>query len=192
MTPIAAGLALSQKWRKQREVTVVFIGDGTLGEGILYEALNVSSKWNLPVIVVVENNLYSQSTSQHETLSGDICARAEAFGIRTACADTWNFANLVATAKEAVDYVRSEERPFLLRIDTYRLMAHSKGDDNRDKQEIRSRFSRRTIPTRLWRSSRRSRPGSMPPYRPPWRRLIRSNVRATMTMIRRARSNGRP
>jgi 2-oxoisovalerate dehydrogenase E1 component len=81
MTPVSAGMALAMKLNKTKNVVVTFIGDGTLGEGTLYETLNIISKWNLPMMIVLENNLYAQSTSQNLTLAGDICARAQAFGI---------------------------------------------------------------------------------------------------------------
>jgi 2-oxoisovalerate dehydrogenase E1 component len=85
MTPVSAGMALAQKLNRNSDlpanIVVTFIGDGTLGEGTLYETLNIISKWDLPMMIVLENNLYAQSTSQTLTLAGDICARAEAFGI---------------------------------------------------------------------------------------------------------------
>lgn len=136
IVPVAAGLALSQKLQGLSNITVVFIGDGTLGEGVLYETLNIVAKWELPLLVVLENNLYAQSTPQQQTLAGDICARAAAFGIATAHGDTWNPSELLLTAAVTVDEVRSTCRPFFLRVDTYRLMAHSKGDDDRDPQEV--------------------------------------------------------
>jgi 2-oxoisovalerate dehydrogenase E1 component len=135
MMPVAAGVALAQKIRK-KGVSVIFVGDGTLGEGALYEALNIASKWDLPLLVVLENNLYAQSTSQRQTLAGDICARAAAFGIRTDHGDTWDPRALLAKTRALVDAMRADGRPAFLRVDTYRLMAHSKGDDNRDKAEV--------------------------------------------------------
>lgn len=136
IVPAAAGLALAQKLKGLPNITVVFIGDGTLGEGVLYETLNIAAKWELPLLVVLENNLYSQSTPQHQTLAGDICARAAAFGITTAQSDTWNPEHLLAVTAESVDEVRRTGRPLFLRVDTYRLMAHSKGDDDRDPREV--------------------------------------------------------
>ncbi len=136
IVPVTAGLAMAHKLRGDGRIAVVFIGDGTLGEGALYESLNIASKWDLPLLVVVENNHYSQSTSQSQTLAGDVCARAEAFAIQTAHADTWDLPALMETAKKAVDHVRTQGRPMFLRLDTYRLMAHSKGDDDRDKAEV--------------------------------------------------------
>lgn len=138
IAPVAAGLALAQKLRESDNLTVVFIGDGTLGEGAVYETLNVASKWNLPLLVVLENNLYSQSTSQRQTLAGSMTARAEAFAIKARKADTWNPLALTEIAGECVADIRRTSRPMFLQIDTYRLMAHSKGDDDRDPREVQS------------------------------------------------------
>lgn len=142
IVPVSAGLALTQKMQGRDNLTVCFIGDGTLGEGALYESLNIASKWELPLLIVVENNRYSQSTSQPTTLAGDICARAEAFDIFTARGETWKPTELVTEARRCVDYVRGQGKPAFLRIDTYRLMAHSKGDDDRDPAELREYWAR--------------------------------------------------
>ena len=142
IVPIAAGIAYSKKLSSVNEIAVVCIGDGTLGEGVLYESLNIASVWGLPLLVVLENNLYAQSTSQVQTLSGDIEARANAFGIRTMKGDTWAPVKLIETMAEAVGFVRSERRPLFLRVDTYRLMAHSKSDDNRDPAEVATYWER--------------------------------------------------
>jgi len=142
IVPVTAGIALAHKLRGDGRIAVVFIGDGTLGEGAVYETLNVASKWDLPLLVVQENNRYAQSTPQCQTLAGDIEARAAAFGIDSARADTWDLPGLMAAAASAVDAVRLGGRPFFLRVDTYRLMAHSKGDDDRDPAEVRSYWDR--------------------------------------------------
>jgi 2-oxoisovalerate dehydrogenase E1 component len=136
--PIAAGLAFAQKRTGTPNITVIFIGDGTLGEGVLYETLNLAAKWELPLCVVLENNLYAQSTPQHLTLAGDILARAAAFGIKTAQSNTWQPEALLATVDECIAYVRRQCVPLFLQIDTYRLMAHSKGDDDRNPQEVQA------------------------------------------------------
>lgn len=136
IVPVATGLALAKKINADQKISVVFIGDGTLGEGAIYEAFNIASKWELPLLVVLENNGYAQSTNQQETLAGDICARAAAFGIRTAKADTWNWQGLYGTAQEVVNHVRNQSQPAFLQIDTFRLKAHSKGDDNRPRNIV--------------------------------------------------------
>jgi 2-oxoisovalerate dehydrogenase E1 component len=138
IVPVSAGLAFAQKLAGNRGIVAVCIGDGTLGEGVIYEAFNIASKWSLPLLVMLENNLYAQSTSQTETLAGDICARAAAFAFETFHADTWQHERLGQEMQRAVDFVRTQCRPAFIRVDTYRLAAHSKGDDNRDPAEISS------------------------------------------------------
>jgi 2-oxoisovalerate dehydrogenase E1 component len=142
IVPVASGIAFGKLLQGSREIVVAFIGDGTLGEGVLYESLNIASKWRLPLLVVLENNLYAQSTPQSETLSGDIEARAQAFGIQTMRGTTEDPATLVHELGRAVAYVREGKGPFFFRVDTYRLMAHSKGDDDRDRSEVEGRWNR--------------------------------------------------
>jgi len=139
--PIAAGLALSQKFLNVNNITIVFIGDGTLGSGQLYEVLNIISKWELPLLVICENNRYAQSTHMDTTISGTIRKRAEAFDINYYFGSTFKPNNLFIKAKEAIQMVRSKSIPLVFEVDTCRLNAHSKGDDNRDPKEIKRNFS---------------------------------------------------
>jgi 2-oxoisovalerate dehydrogenase E1 component len=145
--PVAAGLAMSLQLLSTDKIAAVFIGDGTLGEGAVYETLNIASKWELPLLVVLENNGYAQSTPQCQNLAGDILARADACGIATAEASTWELEKLTAVAREAADRVRTERHPVFLKIDTYRLMAHSKSDDDRDRGEVEAYWGRDPLKT---------------------------------------------
>ncbi|HZU86777.1 MAG TPA: thiamine pyrophosphate-dependent enzyme [Anaerolineaceae bacterium] len=130
----AAPLAPSASASKQA-IAAVFIGDGTLGEGTLYESLNLASRWAVPALFIVENNHYAQSTHAPSTTAGTVSGRATAFGLGYFHADTWDWPALLQTAQAAVQSVR-EGHPALLEIETYRLNAHSKGDDNRDPAEV--------------------------------------------------------
>jgi 2-oxoisovalerate dehydrogenase E1 component len=134
--PVAAGYALSNKVNGLNSIGVVYIGDGTLGEGVLYETMNIASKWDIPLLIVCENNFYAQSTPQELNLAGDILKRAEAFDIKTFKSDTWDLESLMKNAKMSIDYVRQCKKPCFHLVETYRLNAHSKGDDNRDKNEV--------------------------------------------------------
>jgi 2-oxoisovalerate dehydrogenase E1 component len=136
LVPVATGIGLHQKLNNTSSIVASFIGEGTLGEGVLYEALNLAALWRISQLFVCENNLYSQSTVQRAAVAGTIRGRAEAFGIRYFEADTWNVAKLRLTAQEAIDFVRREKVPAFLTVRTYRLNAHSKGDDDRDPNEI--------------------------------------------------------
>lgn len=136
ITPVATGLGLSHKLNGNGGVSVVYLGDGTLGQGAVYESMNIASHWGIPVVFVCENNLFAQSTSQTETLAGDICMRAEAFGIHTAHSNTWDWPQLFKDFEASIAYVRKESKPVFHLVDTFRLMAHSKGDDNRPESYV--------------------------------------------------------
>lgn len=138
IAPVAAGLAMSLELRGSDAIAVVFVGDGTLGEGAFYETLNIVSKWKLPLLVILENNGYAQSTSQSQTLAGEISARASSFDLTFRQSSTWLPDQLLDDVADCVSYVRRERTPLFLQVNTYRLMAHSKSDDNRNPAEIAS------------------------------------------------------
>ena len=131
MTPIAAGMALAEKIRGGDGVVAVFIGDGTTGEGVVYEAMNMAALWRLPLLFVLERNGYAQSTATSSTIAGDLEARAKGFGLTYFRAGVWDWEELCATAEACVAGVRGGSGPALLEIECFRLNAHSKGDDNR-------------------------------------------------------------
>lgn len=134
--PISTGLAFGHKLRQTGGIAVVYIGDGALGEGVIYESFNIASKWDLPILFVCENNSIAQSTPQQQTLAGSITARAEAFDIKSSRGDTWDWAGLIKQVELITQEMRSTSRPHFLQVDTYRLMAHSKGDDTRPEEEV--------------------------------------------------------
>lgn len=134
---VAAGYALGNKMKANGAIGIVFIGDGTLGEGALYETMNIISKWEIPLLIVCENNFYAQSTPQAVNLAGDILSRPEAFGIKTYKGDTWDAEHLMLEAETAIEYVRNSVKPAFFLVETYRLNAHSKGDDDRDINEVK-------------------------------------------------------
>ncbi|MFZ2889362.1 dehydrogenase E1 component subunit alpha/beta [Sulfuricurvum sp.] len=145
IVPVAAGMALANKIKNNDAIGIVFIGDGTLGEGVVYETMNIISKWEIPLLIVCENNRYSQSTTQSTNLAGDILARAKAFGINTFHSNTWATKKIISDAKEAIETVRQSKKPAFHLVDTYRLNPHSKGDDHRDKDEIETYRSKDPI-----------------------------------------------
>ncbi len=144
--PLATGMALAERERGTDGVVSVFAGDGTLGQGVVYESLNIASKWELPLLVVVENNFYAQSTPSHLTLAGEITARAAAFGVETRQLATTDVLEIESVAGEVIAAIRTSRRPFFLVIDTYRFSPHSKGDDNRDPAEIEEARTRDPLP----------------------------------------------
>ena len=136
MVPIAVGNALGQKLRDTGGITVVFIGDGTLGEGIVYESFNMSSLLKVPILFVIENNYYAQSTPSYLQIAGKIIDRPKAFGIDTIELTTTDVSKIYSVSKELIHSIRKNKVPKCLIINTYRFAPHSKGDDYRDKEEI--------------------------------------------------------
>jgi TPP-dependent pyruvate/acetoin dehydrogenase alpha subunit len=136
IVPCAAGMALAEKIRRTGNIAVVFLGDGTLGEGVVYETLNLVSLWQIPLLLIVENNHYAQSTPVSLQLAGDIRARADAFGIRSMELDTTDGMEIYQASRDIVKYVREEQKPFWFVLNTYRFAPHSKGDDFRNPEEI--------------------------------------------------------
>jgi len=132
----AVGSALAEKKKDTGNITVVFLGDGTLGQGIVYEALNIASLWNIPILFVLENNYYAQSTPSNLQISGSILKRAEAFSIKTSECTSNDVRQLYPVVKHSVDYVRKEIKPMFVLLNTFRLCHHSKNDDNRPNEEI--------------------------------------------------------
>lgn len=136
MSPIAAGIAFAQKALHPNSITVCYIGDGTLGEGVLYEAFNLAAMMESPVLFVLENNRYAQSTSFLQTFRGSTQQRAEGFGLTYFKSDIYDLGHLDSTCQLATDFCRTQNKPALLEISCYRLNSHSKGDDNRKPEEI--------------------------------------------------------
>ncbi len=130
-TGIATGAAFSSKMRGTDQVTACFFGDGALGQGLLYEVMNMASLWKLPVIYVCENNLYNEYTHYSETTAGDMSARAKAFGILTEEVDGQDIRKVYETAQSMVARARQGEGPAFLLCNTYRYHGHHVGDIQR-------------------------------------------------------------
>ena len=133
---MAAGMALAEQRAGSGAVVVDFLGDGTLGEGIVYECLNMASLWSLPVLFVLEHNHIAQTTPSRLALAGEVPARFEAFGIPAARLDTSDILEIHPLAGQLIARVRSEGAPQALIIETARLGTHSKGDDVRSAEEL--------------------------------------------------------
>src|SRR5690242_7925511 len=104
---IATGAALSAKRLKTGQVAVCFFGDGALGQGLLYEVMNMASLWKLPVIYVCENNLYNEYTHNSETAAGEMLGRASAFGLSAESVDGQDVRAVYETARTIVARTRS-------------------------------------------------------------------------------------
>lgn len=129
---IATGAALSAKRLRNGRVAVCFFGEGALGQGLVYEVLNLAQLWKLPVIYVCENNLYNEYTHYSETTAGDIPARATAFGIRAETVDGQDVRAVYTMAEALVLRARRGEGPAFLLCNTYRYHGHHVGDISRE------------------------------------------------------------
>jgi TPP-dependent pyruvate/acetoin dehydrogenase alpha subunit len=129
--PIAAGAALAEKKAGSARATLVFMGDGTFGEGVVYEAMNMASLWQLPILFVVENNDIAQTTPLPLHLSGSLPGRFAAFGIPASELDTSDVVEILPAAASALESVRKGAGPQGLILHTCRFGPHSKGDDTR-------------------------------------------------------------
>lgn len=136
IVPTAAGIALAKQLRGENGISVVFLGDGTFGEGVIYETFNISSLWKLPILFVVENNLWSQSTPIRLNFAGNMSDRFAAFGIPVREIVSTDVLEIDQVAREEIDVLRDEQSPRALIIQTYRLCHHSKNDDSRPADEI--------------------------------------------------------
>ncbi len=132
--PIATGVALRLKQTHSGALAVVFVGDGTWGEGSVYEALNLAALWRLPLLVIVENNRIAQSTPISAHMAGDIAGRAAAFGIAHVGLAGTDIGALRAQLAPVVDRVRTQAEPAVVEFDVRRIGPHSKGDDTRDAE----------------------------------------------------------
>ncbi len=129
---IATGAAFASKRLENGRVAVCFFGEGALGQGSLYEVMNLAQLWKLPVIYVCENNLYNEYTHYSETTAGTILGRPAAFGIESAVVNGQDVRAVNEVATRFVKRARAGEGPSFLQADTYRYSGHHVGDINRE------------------------------------------------------------
>jgi pyruvate dehydrogenase E1 component alpha subunit len=129
---IATGAAFSARCLGNGRVAVCFFGEGALGQGVLYEEMNLAQLFKLPVIYVCENNLYTEYTHFSETTAGDILMRAQAFGLEAASVDGQDVRAVYSAAQSLVERARRGDGPAFLLCNTYRYHGHHVGDINRE------------------------------------------------------------
>lgn len=129
MIPVATGMAFREKLNKSRSKVVAFLGDGALAQGVVYESWNMASLWKLPILYVVENNLYAMSTRVDFHLAGEIKKRVEAFGIKATELSTNDVEEIYAASLSTVKEMEQGFVPQVLICNTYRFCGHSKSDD---------------------------------------------------------------
>ena len=135
MFPVAAGMSLAER-ENAGNLVVVFIGDGTFGQGVIYETLNICSVLSIPILVVIENNCYAQTTSINDNFRGTFKKRIESFDISFGEMSTNEVELIYERFLTLIPLLRKKKKPHVELINTYRLGPHSKGDDFRDTKEI--------------------------------------------------------
>lgn len=136
MPPVATGMAFAEKAKGTDAVTVVFLGDGAMAEGSVYEALNLAAIWKLRILFVVEHNCYAQTTHWSTQHAGDLANRANTFGVPVTDIDGNDILLVADTSAMLIEEIRSICEPKMLFLRTFRLGPHSKGDDLRDPGEL--------------------------------------------------------
>ena len=127
--PLAAGMALAFKMQKQPQVVACFFGDGAVAEGAFHEGVNMAAIWNLPVVLVCENNLYGASTHIEKVMKNPkISDRAASYGFRGETVDGNDVLAVLAASQRAVEECRAGKGPVLLELLTYRRTGHSRRD----------------------------------------------------------------
>ncbi len=127
--PMATGAAYMSKYRKTGQVVASFFGDGATNEGTFHESINMAAAWDLPIIYIIENNLYGISVDTRDvTNTIDLADRAIGYGIPGVVTDGMNVTAVYETAKQAVARARNGGGPTLIECKTYRWQGHHVGD----------------------------------------------------------------
>ena len=136
IVPNAVGAALAEKLKDTGAIVVVFLGDGTMGQGTVYESFNLAALWSVPVLFVLQDNGIAQSTPKQLEHAGELAGRADSFGIAHCAVRGEDVIEVYAAASHAVTTIRHTQRPFFLVLEAMRLGPHSKGDDTRSTAEL--------------------------------------------------------
>jgi len=154
--PLAAGLALSSKYRGDDALTVVFFGDGAVNQGTFHETLNLASLWKLPLLFLLENNLYGMGTAVELSRAGgpDIYRMAEPYGIEGAAVDGMDVLAVREATQRAAEKIRAGEGPKFVEAKTFRFQGHSMADParyraRREVEEWEQRDPVMTFPAQL-------------------------------------------
>jgi len=137
--PIGVGLAFAHKYRNEKKISRVYVGDGAMSNGQVFEAFNLASLWSLPVLFIIENNRYGMGTSVNRSAAGkDLYERATVFGVKGEKINGMDFFEVSQAAIRARDFIYENSMPYVLEMDTYRYRGHSMSDPAtyRTKDEV--------------------------------------------------------
>lgn len=147
--PLGTGIAFKAKYRKEDRVCLTFLGDAAMNQGAFHEALNLAALWKLPVVYIVENNMYGMGTAvDRASAVTELHKRGCAYGIEGMVADGMNVFAVYDAVKEAARKARELSLPTLLEVRTYRYRGHSMSDPDsiyRTKQEVEEEKQRDPI-----------------------------------------------
>jgi len=137
-TSIGTGLGFAHKYKEDGGVAVTYLGDGAANQGQTAECYNMAALWDLPILYVIENNQYGMGTSVQRSSAGELYRRGEGYGIPGEQVDGMDVFKVQAAARQALDYVRSGNGPYILEVLTYRYRGHSMSDPAkyRSKDEV--------------------------------------------------------
>jgi pyruvate dehydrogenase E1 component alpha subunit len=137
-TSIGTGLGFYHKYTGDNGVAVAYMGDGSANQGQVAECYNMAALWKLPVLFVIENNQYGMGTSVQRSSAGKLYQRGSGYGIPGEQVDGMDVFTVQAAARQAIDYVRSGNGPYILEVMTYRFRGHSMSDPAkyRTKEEV--------------------------------------------------------
>ncbi|MBL8086455.1 MAG: pyruvate dehydrogenase (acetyl-transferring) E1 component subunit alpha [Chthonomonas sp.] len=130
--PLGAGLAFAAKYRQEDRVTLCFLGDGASNAGVFFETMNMAALWDLPIIFIIENNEFAMGTRlEYHAADTELHKRGFPFGIQHERVDGMDLFQVLNDATRIVDYVRKEQKPYLVEVMNYRFAGHGAADNDR-------------------------------------------------------------
>ena len=137
--PIGVGLGFAHKYRNEKKISRVYVGDGAMNNGQVFEAFNLASLWELPVLFIIENNKYGMGTAVNRSAAGnELFERATVFDIKGEKINGMNFFDVSQAAIRAREHIYETSKPYVIEMDTYRYRGHSMSDPAtyRSKEEV--------------------------------------------------------
>ena len=137
--PIGVGLGFAHKYRNEKKISRVYVGDGAMSNGQVFEAFNLAALWELPVLFIIENNKYGMGTAVNRAAAGnELFERATVFGIKGEKINGMNFFDVSQAAIRAREHIYETSKPYIIEMDTYRYRGHSMSDPAtyRSKEEV--------------------------------------------------------
>ncbi len=127
-TPMAAGMSFASRYKGEDTVTLCYLGDAAVNQGVFHESMNLAALWKLPVIYIVENNLYGMGTALNRALAGDMVARAAAYGMPADSVDGMDVEAVYERTRQAIELARTDGTPTFIEARCYRYRGHSMSD----------------------------------------------------------------